>query len=267
MATPAQMTRKLAREIKQAYKIHQHFKDRAEHKAQAGEGSGQKAAYIKGYYMELTQYNWLLEDRFNKIWEKLRIWSNLYGMPLRFENPLSGKIRLNKMMMTTNELTNDQVDNYVVVNENFKDDGNKYERFLFYLDCLIEFCAGVNRRLRYWQQQWDDQGSNDREKDIAALLAEDAAGFKLAESVLGDLLVKSKEHKGNAESVPELRLRRRYNQPRARIQGGIYAINRGVTTTAGVPGGDPLTGVIEPDEIDFDINVARDEPPMGTDAT
>ena len=215
----------------------------------------------------MTVYNGLLEERFEKFWEKMKKWSNLYSMPLRFEDPLTGKIRLVKMMMTTNELTNNQVDNYDVVDESFKDDGNKYERFLNYLDALIEFCACINRRLRWWQNEWDNQGSNDREKDVVAILTEDAAGFKLAESVLGDLLVKTKEHKGNATSVPELRLRRRYNQPRQRIQGGIYAINRTVTTTAGVPGGQPLTGTIDPNEIDFDINVARDEPDMGLDAT
>lgn len=269
--TPNQMTRKMAREIRQTYRVHNHIKDTCQSRAYGPlEGEGQRALNIRVNYGLLYFYNGLVVDKFNQLWRSLEQWADRHtGVPQRFADPLgSGKIRLLRMMATNNELTDAQVDGYTVVDEEFTAAGQgltRYERFFELLDAMQDLAVVFTRRLNWWQDEWALQGSTPRENQVIAILGEATDALGVLRSELANMTILTRDQKGDAGGVNELRVRARFTKPRRTLAGGLQAINRGVTTTAGVTGGQPLAAGPEPDEFDPDVDTVRDEPELGTD--
>lgn len=265
--TPDQMTRKMAREISDFFKIHQHHKDISQTRAYQP-ASTQREIQVRANYGTLFFYNGLVEDRLRAMWRKMELWADKHPIPQRFANPLSGKIRLIHMMASDIALTNSQRDSYVVVNENWKEDAdglNKYQRLFQCIDALDDLAEVWHHRMKFWIEEWDAQGSTARERQIKTILNEEQDSVAILNSALADLAIQVRDQKGDAPNVDELRMRVRFLKRRGKISGGLYAINRGVDTTTGVTGGQPLDPGPDPDEYVPDIDTVRDEPEMGTD--
>ena len=262
MATPQQMTRKMKREIYQFYRVMQHSKNVCQNRG-SGEEEDPRNREIRDNYAELLFYHILLEQRLEEMRRKLELWAdNTAGTPQVFDGAFGSRIRLRKMLATTNELTDTQVDNYTVTDENWTTPGggkNRYERFWEVLDAITHNTTLVTRRMNWWQDEWALQGSSPRENQVMAILAEEEQAAGLLRSVLADIGVRCRDQKGETEtSVPELRFRNRFLKRRNAISGGIYSINQGVTTVE-------LGGTVEPNEFDPDVDTPRDEPDLATD--
>ncbi len=266
-----EMTRKMARETRQAFRCHAHIKDTVQARAyqEPPEGSGQAAINIKANYGLMYVFNGLTVDKLNSMWRQLELWADRHaGIPQRFVEPLGGKIRLRRMMACKNVLTDEQNNTYVVVPEEFTAVGvglNRYERFFELLDAYQDWVVVFTRRLNWWQDEWALQGATPRENQVIAILNQTTTRLGSLSAELADLTILTRDQKGDATAVEELRVRARFTKPRRLLAGGLHAINRGVTTTAGVTGGNPLAAGPEPDEFDPDVETVRDEPALGTD--
>ena len=263
--TPNEMTRRMGREIRQFFRVHKYLQDEVMARSQDPNfwGMGPLANNFENYYFLLRTYNNLIDDRLNEMWRKLEIWANEHeGVPQRFDNSeprktLQGKTRIRRMQATNNQLTLDQT-NVDPVNEDWLGTGspdvvNRYEKFWDIFDALVDHGTLFTRRMAWWQDEWELQGSTARERQVMAIVAEEEASFSLLESVLADLAVLVKTEKG--ATIKELRLRTKYLKRRPKIVGGIQSLNRGQ-----VPPGGPV-----PDEYDPDIETVRDEPELGED--
>ncbi len=269
---PKQKTRKLARELRQFFKVHQYHLNVSQTRGYKS-GTGPRDAEIRSYYRELYFYNGLVADRLQLMRQKLQKWADKHAMPQRFDQPWSGEFKLRFMMADEGEgLTNEQVDGYVIVDDPFTGAGgglNKYQRFFEVLDALADLAAVIEARLQFWMANWEAQGSSPRETEIVTILSEEKNAIVVLSSVISDIAVRAKDDKGDAGVVDELRLRNRYFKRRGPLGtgqgGGMYAINRGVTTTVAVEGGSPLLAGPDPQEYDPSIDTVRDEAEMGTD--
>lgn len=267
MATPAQNARRMKREIRDWYRVHKFLVEKVEERANRPfppPGTARREIVI--LYKELDFYNKLTQNGFQDLWRKLNLWGNSFpGVPDDlYPAPLDGpKIRLRRVMATNNLLTDTQRDNYVVVNETWKEDGggsNKWERLIEICDALVDNTICLIERFNDWVDVWDAQGSAPREKQVQAILIEATEDLAALRNQVARTLIKARDKKNETEgTVPELRLRNRIAQRRNATLQGIWAINRGATTATGLPAGP------EPDEFDPDVDTVRDEPPMGTD--
>ena len=261
--TPAQKTRKMAREIKQFYRVYLHVEDVCRRRANRS-AENQPDRDIRGQYQLMAFYNTLLVDRLQVMWEKLEQWADKFPVPQQFDTPLNveTRIRLRKMMTTNNVLEDDQVDNYTVVAEPWTGPGeglNRYERLFEVIDALADHSTIFTRRLNWWINEWEAQGSAPRERQVMSILCEEQDAIGVLRSVLADITIDVRNQKGETETtVDELRTRNRLLKRRANVAGGIQAVNRGVGIAE-------LGGTTIPDEYEPDIDTVRDEPPLGTD--
>lgn len=269
---PNQATRKLARELRDWDGIAQYHQDTCQNRGY-GEPSGPRDAEIRANYREIYFYLGLTEDRVKQMFRLLDKWTKRHALPERFEQPPGKKIRLKAMMAddSADGLSNTQVDNYVLVEEEFTSKGaglNKYERFFEVHNAVIRHTNVLAFRLDFWIDFWDQQGNSPRERQVMSILNENRNSVITLTALLNDITIRTRDQKGEDDtSVPELPLRTRNIKRRGKLTGGIYAINLGTTTTENPSGGAPLGAGIDPNEYEPDIDQVRDDPPLGTDVT
>ncbi len=274
---PNQAARKKERELNQWTRIMHYHQGVCQNRGY-GEGSGSpRDTEIRANYREMYFYLGLTDDRMKQVYRLLYKWTQRHGFPSgvqdRYEQPPQGKIRLIRMMAddSADGLSNAQVDNYVVVEEEFTGKGqglNKYERFFEVHDAVIRHTNVLAFRLDFWIEWWDGQGNSPRERQVMGILTEARNSVITLTSLLNDITIRTRDQKGEDDtSVPELPLRTRNTKRRAKLTGGIYAINAETTTTENPSGGAPLGTGIDPVEWEPDVKQVRDDPPLGTDVT
>ncbi len=269
---PNQATRKLARELRDWDGIRRFHANVCQNRGY-GEPSGNRDAMIRANYREIYFYLNIADDRVKRMFRLLDKWTKRHRLPERFETPPDRLIRLKAMMAddSADGLSNSQVDNYVLVEEDFTGKGqglNKYERFFEVHDAVIRHTNILSFRLDFWIDWWDQQGNSPRERQAMGILNEYSNSVVALTALLNDITIRTRDEKGEDDvSVPELPLRTRNIKRRGKITGGLYPINLGTTTTENPSGGAPLGAGIDPNEYEPDINQVRDDPPLGTDAT
>lgn len=257
MATPTQLTEGMAKEIRDVYRVLQHIDEeiraRRSDKIYTGEMSDPQFFQLRGAYLLLRQYSGLFVERLEQLWRKLGVWSNRHpGIPLSFEKSITGeKIKLKKMFASNNELTTEQ-QRSGYVDEEWVDLGNRFENFFEIVDSLLHHGTIFSRRMAWYEDEWQLQGSTPRETQVMAIVSEEKDASSLLRSVLTDLVQELNLAKD--ARVDELELRNSYLKRRAVVAGGLELLNQG-----SMPAGPRV------DEYDPDIKTTRDFPDLRTE--
>ena len=267
MATVDQDTRRLQRELRDQWRIGNYFEQELVLRQSDSSfwGTGVEGIQIKNYYGVMRIYLELFQEQYREVYRRCRKWSRDYAaIPDVFENPLGAQvIEIKRPMATNNRLTNAQIDASTTV-EPFLTTGNRYENLWDVLDCFIDFLTVFELRIKGWSNQWDARGSQPRFNRIVSILEDLTAIARAGSSLLEDIA--EQVNKDKAAGIDELELRQNYSQRRNALgggvigvnEGGLYALNRGLTTVE-------LGGTTEPEEYNPDIESVRDFPDLGTD--
>ncbi len=268
MATPNQLTRMANKQVRRAFRAHKYQKEETQRRVDRYDAIDDKTPIqyqIRQNYYNLLYVGELVENNLVDQWRRMRLWSTNFGMPLAPEDDLTvlAPLNLRYLMATNNELTSDQEDNYVLVEDLFTPPNsgkNRFERLLEMTDALADFGNVFEQRMNWFADQWDLTANGPRKNQVIAIFEQAARDAGALQGFVAGMIKDIRDEKGEDDTtVPELRLRARLSNRRSVVAGGLYAIKRGTTTATGLPAGP------EPDEVDPDINTARDEPAMATD--
>ena len=259
MATVDQDTRRLQRELRDLWRIRNYYAAQIEDRRNDNAFLGDPPArnQLRQYYTTLGLYLALFEEQYRETYRRLRKWSRAYAaIPDVFETPLGPQqTEIVRPMCTTNRLTNAQLDAQITLEE-FKSDGNRYENLWDVVDAQLDWLVVFSLRMKGWSNQWDARGNQPRFNRVVAILEDQIAVARAGQTLLEDLAETVNSQKG--AGVDELELRQNYSRRRNAIGGGLYALNRGLTTAE-------LGGTTEPVEFDPDVASVRDFPDLGTD--
>ena len=267
MATPLVRTRRANKEVRRAYRCHKYHKEEAQRRVNRYNDIPDKTPIqyqIRQHYYTLLGLGEAIQINLEDQWRRMRLWSTEYGMPLAPEEDLSSLAPLNlrKVMVTNNVLDDTQVDNYVLVEDLFTPPNsgkNRFERLLEMVDALADFGSIYERRMQWFADEWAT-ATTPRANQAVGIFEQAVRDAGALQGYVSRMAKEIRDDKGEGETtVPELRLRARFVNREPAIAGGLYAIKRGTTTATGLPAGP------EPDEVDPDIDIARDEPDMATD--
>lgn len=264
MANVDQDTRRMQRELRDLWRVRNFFQGEVNNRFSDDDfhGPGSEGQKIREVYFQLRIYLELFETRWRESYRRMRKWSRDYAaIPDVFENPLGPQTKaIKRCMTTTNRLTNAQIDSGAETDEAFLSTGNRYENLFDVLDCFLDFLICFQGRMTGWSDRWEGRGPAERFQRIVAVLEDLQAIARAGVSEVQDLMEAINVDK--AAGIDELQLRGNRGRQRNAIgsdgTGGMYALNRGLTTVE-------LGGAAEPAEFDPDVETIRDFPALGTE--
>lgn len=263
MANPSQDTPLMAREITHVAQVQKYHQATIQARVfEPATTFGELT--VRNLYFDLLGLNEIFRQRLIEMWRRMELWADSHpAVPQEFTADLSAVSARNikRMLATTNKISDSRIDSYVRQDDPFADavaEPNKVKRFLEVCSAIADLGTLFTLRLDHWVDEWEQGAPSDQNAEIVTILKAEFDASSILRAFVADALYDLREAKGQTELVvPELRSRGRAVVRGNKISGGIYDVPRGQ--------GDTVPGNPSPNEIDYDIDIARDEPTLATD--
>ena len=248
-----QMHRKLERDIKVCYRVLKNQRIVAENRK-----DNQNPQRLVANWTELFFALTLALDTLQNIWGDLQEIRDEYARGTLDPADISelARARLDRVMATSNVLTNPQLNNGFTDVDFPSAAANTWEKFYEVNSCVHDTAVKLRSRTKYWREEWKTLQPDAEAAEMAAFLRRINVASNVLKVFCEDIA--NRDNNDRQLGVRKAALRKQVSRPGIdRVTGSLALLN-----TDDVDAGDPSN---ELQKVDPDLNYTRDIPELGTD--